>query len=396
MDKKEEEEEKPKDRKTQAFYQNVKEKYNNLKKKSGSHSPSAMIIQKAIPEVNLTIDCCYLSNPYATECFMKRLKTKISDDKWLSYQIESYPAQNAQIAEDVARSTGIKTENIFIGNGATEAISAILNRFIKGKILLMLPTFSPYHEYVNKDTTIYYYPLHKEKDKFSVDLEQLFNFCLMNSINNMVIINPNNPDGSLIVKEEMEESLKRFAFMDNILLDESFIEFTGSEESMIGSFYKFPNLTIIKSMSKIFGIAGIRTGYCVTKAEYVKELLSNGYLWNSNCFAIYFFSLLNDVEFMKEYEEAKTKYNKVLTSFGEQLYEVNPKFRFFKSKANFFLGELVDKSKTVEEFMFYMLCEHGIYIRQCSDKKGLNDRYFRISCRNEEENAKIIQALKEF
>lgn len=394
MEKKEEE--KPKGRKPQTLYQIVKEKYCNLKLKSGSHSPSAMIIQKEIPEVNLTIDCCYLSNPYATECFMKRLKTKISDDKWLSYNIESYPAQNAQIAEDVSRSTGIKTDNIFIGNGATECISAILNRFIKGKILLILPTFSPYHEYVNKDTTIYYYPLHKEKDRFTVDLEQLFNFCLMNSINNMVIINPNNPDGSLIPKAEMEETLKRFAFMDNILLDESFIEFTGGEESMVGSFYKFPNLTIIKSMSKIFGIAGIRTGYCVTKKEYVKELLDNGYLWNSNCFAIYFFSLLNDVEFMKEYEVAKIKYTEVLNKYGDALMNVNPKFKFFKSKANFFLGELVDKEKTVEEFMFYMLVEHGIYIRQCADKKGLNNRYFRISCRNEEENEKIIQALKEF
>ena len=88
---------------------------------------------------------------------MKRLKLAISNEKWLYSQIESYPAQNAQIAEEVAKSIGVKVENIFIGNGATEAISAILNNFIKGKVLIMLPTFSPYYEYINKSTKKYRY-----------------------------------------------------------------------------------------------------------------------------------------------------------------------------------------------------------------------------------------------
>ena len=124
----------------EAMVKKAKDKYYELKSKSGSHSPSALLIQKEIPEVNLTIDCCFLSNPYATEAFMKRLKSAISNEKWLSSRIESYPAQNAQIAELVSKSIGVKAENIFIGNGATEAISAILNNFVKGKILIMLPT----------------------------------------------------------------------------------------------------------------------------------------------------------------------------------------------------------------------------------------------------------------
>ena len=381
----------------EAIIKLAKEKYYELKSKSGSHSPSALLIQKEIPEVNLTIDCCFLSNPYATEAFMRRLKSAISNEKWLSSQIESYPAQNAQIAELVSKSIGVKTENIFIGNGATEAISAILYNFIKGKILIMLPTFSPYYEYINKNTTtIHYYPLIKGEDKYYFNIENLFYYCITNNINNMVIINPNNPDGSLVSKEKMKELLEKFAFMDNIILDESFIEFAGTPESVVPSFYNFKNLTIIRSMSKIFGIAGIRAGFCITKAEYVEHLLNSGYLWNSNCFAIFFFELLNDKEFMEEYEQAKDKYNKELENYGKALETCNPKIKFYKSKANFFLGELLDKDKTVEELMFYMLCEHGIYIRQCADKKGLSDRFFRISSRNEEENKKILEAFKNF
>ena len=261
----------------------------------------------------------------------------------------------------------------------------------------MLPTFSPYYEYINKNTTtIHYYPLIKGEDRYYFDIENLFYYCITNDINNMVIINPNNPDGSLVSKEKMKELLEKCAFMDNIILDESFIEFAGTPESVVPSFYNFKNLTIIRSMSKIFGIAGIRAGFCITKAEYVEHLLNSGYLWNSNCFAIFFFELLNDKEFMEEYEQAKDKYNKELENYGKALETCNPKIKFYKSKANFFLGELLDKDKTVEELMFYMLCEHGIYIRQCADKKGLSDRFFRISSRNEEENKKILEAFKNF
>ena len=186
----------------------IKEKYQLIKQKCGSHSPGASIIEKEIPEIKLNIDCCFLSNPYATEIFEKRLKVAISDDQWLYGQIESYPAQNAQIAEYVAKAIGIKSENIFIGNGATEIISALLNRFVKGKILIMLPTFSPFYEYVNKNTTeIHYYPLVKDKNRFYCDIDRLLIYCNVNDINNIVVINPNNPDGSLIEKGTMKDFL---------------------------------------------------------------------------------------------------------------------------------------------------------------------------------------------
>ena len=261
----------------------AKKKYYELKNKSGSHSPSALLIKKEIPEINLTIDCCFLSNPYATEVFMKHFKSVISNEKFLYSQIESYPAQNSQIAEGIAKYIKVKPENIFIGNGSTESISAILNHFIKGKILIMLPTFSPYYEYVNKNTTtIYYYPLIKGEDKFYFDIDNLFYYCITNNITNIVVINPNNPDGSLVSKQKMKEILDKFTFMDNIIVDESFIEFAGTPESIVPLFYEYNNLTIVRSMSKIFGIAGIRAGFCITKAQYVSNLLTTGYLWNSN------------------------------------------------------------------------------------------------------------------
>jgi len=147
-------------------------------------------------------------------------------------------------------------------------------------------------------------------------------------------------------------------------------------------------------MSKDFGIAGIRAGYAITKASYVTSLLEKGFLWNSSCFAIYFFQLLSDKDFIHDYLVAKERYARILADFSRELMTVNPRIRFYKSKANFFLGELIDSSKSIEDLMLYLLVEHGIYIRQCADKKGLDERYFRISCRREEDNKIIIQALR--
>jgi len=374
----------------------VRKKYLQLKKTSGSHSPSAGTLAREIPEIDLKIDCCYLSNPYATEVFMTRLKSDFANEKWLHGIIESYPAQNRQIAQDLSKAIGVKPENIFIGNGAVEIISGLLTHFIKGKLLIMLPTFSPYHEYVNKETTIHYYPLHRTETSFVLDREHLLNYALTNGINNIVIINPNNPDGSYIERAVLRDFLRQLSFMDNIILDESFIDFAGDNESMTREYYDFPNLTIIKSMSKDFGIAGIRAGYAVTKAEYVTSLLEKGFLWNSSCFAIYFFQLLSDKAFIHDYLVAKERYGKLLQEFSSALEDVNPLLHFYHSKGNYFLGELVDPRYSVEDLMLFLLVEHGIYIRQCADKKGLSDRFFRISCRTEEDNKVIIKALSEW
>ncbi len=97
---------------------------------------------------------------------------------------------------------------------------------------------------------------------------------------------------------------------------------------------------------------------------------------------------------MKTYSEAKKKYNKVLPDYGEAFQKCNSKIKFYKSKANFFLGELINPNYTVEDLMLFLLVENRIYLKMCGDKSGLDDIFFRISCRNEEENAKIIEALK--
>lgn len=271
---------------------------------------------------------------------MKRLKADFANEHWLHDMIESYPAQNRQVAVDLSHAIGVKPQNIFVGNGATEIISGILTNFVKGKILIMLPTFSPYYEYVNKKTTtIHFYPMMKEKDHFTLDHEHLIKYCKTNQINNIVFINPNNPDGSFIDYKDMYGLLSSLSYMDNIILDESFIDFAQGE-SLTKSFYDFDNLIIIKSMSKDFGIAGIRCGYALMKEEYINYLLDTGFLWNSSCFSIYFVQLLSDATFISEYLKAKEKFFGILKQFEKQLMGCNPRLLFYKSNVCFLLLSL--------------------------------------------------------
>jgi histidinol-phosphate/aromatic aminotransferase/cobyric acid decarboxylase-like protein len=156
---------------------------------------------------------------------------------------------------------------------------------------------------------------------------------------------------------------------------------------------KYDNLIIIKSMSKDFGIAGVRSGYVIMKEERVKSLLKNGYLWNINSIAEFFFHLYKDKDFLSEYNLVRKKYISETKKFISELAQLK-NFKIIPSKANFALLEIVN-GKTSEEIMTTLLFEYGIYVRDCSDKVGLKGQYIRVASRSREENKKIIKALND-
>ena len=129
-----------------------------MKKESGTHSPSIFSIKKNIPELEIKIDACFLSNPYATDLFLSYFNKEVYNDTKKTRDIlEFYPSQNNIISKLIAPSIGVPDKQIFIGNGATEVIQAIFHNFVKHKIIIILPTFSPYYEFVKDDTEVIYY-----------------------------------------------------------------------------------------------------------------------------------------------------------------------------------------------------------------------------------------------
>jgi histidinol-phosphate/aromatic aminotransferase/cobyric acid decarboxylase-like protein len=376
--------------------QDIRNKIRCLKEESGSHSPSVSTLLKDIPELAVEVDACFLSNPYATDLFLKHMEDDLIKTGKLREVLEYYPPQVHDVRKYISKATSIPAENIFVGNGAIEVIQALMHRFVRQNICVILPTFSSYYEFAAEGTEVIYYRLRKE-DNFTLNVEQYLAFVRDNNVKNAAIINPNNPNGGYLSREELNCLISGLRHLDNLIIDESFIHFAYesvelfqiSHEEMIK---EYPNLCIVKSMSKDFGIAGIRAGYGVMSREKVVALLSNGYLWNVSGLADYFFKVYADPVFQNAYDVVRKKYIMNTLMFLTQVNALG-NVKAYPSKANFALLEVINGSSSFD-FTLDLLIEHGVYVRDCSDKIGLEGQFVRVASRTFEENLKILAAIK--
>lgn len=371
-------------------------KFKELKSKSGSHSPSIISLMEEMGGNSIKVDACFLSNPYATEVFIDFFEKELVTTKKLHHIIEAYPPQNQEIALYLSQNINIPAENIFIGNGAIEIIQAVLHNFLNGKIVVNIPTFSSYYEYVKNKEDIIFYQLKKENN-YVLDIDNYIDFVKKQKPDTIVLINPNNPNGDYINKEIINRMLNELSFVNNIILDESFIHFAyeNLDLSMIDTYNwlkEYPNLIIVKSMAKDFGIAGIRAGYGIMDNKKVKHLLDTGYLWNVSGLTDYFFKLYSRIDFQKKYDVVRKKYIMNTLMFLNELNRI-PNIKVYPSRANFALVELTDGSNAAE-VMIKLLYSYGVYVRECSDKIGLEGQFLRIASRSFEENIIILEALK--
>jgi histidinol-phosphate/aromatic aminotransferase/cobyric acid decarboxylase-like protein len=373
------------------------ERIKRLKRESGSHSPSAWTLAKLIPELRLKVDACFLSNPYATKLFLMHFHREVIRPRKLRALMELYPSQNRVIATKLARVLEQRPDSIFIGNGAAEIIQAVLHRFTREKILVNLPSFSPYYEFARPDTSIIYNVLRKE-DNFRFDPSAYVELVNRERPDTVVLINPNNPDGGYVPHARMRDLLEALRGVPSVIVDESFIHFaceepTYSYQSVVDEVERFPNLIVVKSMSKDFGVAGIRAGYAVMAPRRVATLLENGYLWNSSGIAEYFFDLYSRSDFQAQYERERIRFIRSSRRFFAALAKIEG-IHTYPSFANFNLVELRN-GLAAEDLVCRLLIRRGIYTRACDDKKGLEaGKFIRIAARSRPENAYIIRSLR--
>lgn len=374
----------------------IAKRISELKNFSGSHSPSLITLVQKIPEIKIKIDACFLSNPYATDVFFGQLQQDLIKNKKLKDFLEYYPSQNEIISEKLASILKFNPERIIVGNGGTELISAIFQNFSKDKILINLPTFSPYYEFAGK-AKVYFHTL-KEEDNFNLNIKNYLERVKKVNPDTVVIINPNNPDGGYVKYSEMTFLLEKLKRIPTVVIDESFIHFAFENknfklQSISKLVKKYPNLIVLKSMSKDFGIAGVRAGYAIMTPERVKKLLKNGFLWNSNGLAEYFFRLYSQKDFWNKYNKARMRYINETQEFFNELNKIK-KIKVIPSMANFALIKLLDNTKA-KDLTLALLIRKGIYVRDCTDKLGLKGEYVRIASRKKKENLKILKALRE-
>ncbi|HRG87768.1 MAG TPA: histidinol-phosphate transaminase [Chitinophagales bacterium] len=373
------------------------EKFNKLKQEAGSHSPSIFTFKQKLPELDIKVDACFLSNPYATDLFLSYFKREVMDTGKIRELLEFYPSQNNVIAELLGDFLKVKPERIFVGNGAIEVIQAVLHNFTHHKILINIPTFSSYYEFVKDGVEIVYNNLKKGND-YRLDTNDLIEKVKNEKPDTVVIINPNNPDGGYISIGNLRTLLAELATVDTVILDESFIHFAYEDSSFDPINTQaltdtYPNLVIIKSMSKDFGIAGVRAGYGVMSEARVAALVKNGYLWNSNGLSEFFFRLYVREDFAKDYEQVRKRYIADTIEFIDALSKIEG-IKVLPSKANFVLVEILGGATSME-FVIALLVKYGIYVRTANDKIGLIGEYIRVASRTKEENALMVNAFKQ-
>lgn len=366
-----------------------------LKDDAGSHSPSIFTLVDQFPNVKIKIDACFLSNPYASDLFFKFFKQDFKNEQEFKNLLQYYPSQNSIVAQIVAKHLDVSSRNVFMGNGAIEVIQAVVHNFVSRKIIINIPTFSSYYEFARDNVEVIYNQLTKKND-FTLDIEKYLQLVKQEQPDTVVLINPNNPDGSYIRYADLVYLIKQLQDVDNIIVDESFIHFAREENDEIKTAVKltdtFDNLIIIKSMSKDFGIAGIRAGYGVMSPAKVDHLLKNGYLWNLSGLAEYFFRVYVQDDFQKMYEKVRIKYINKTQNLIKHLSQIE-RIKVYPSQGNFALIELLEGSTAFDCFN-KLLLENGIYTRNCSDKIGLQGEFLRIASRTKKENKKIVKNMR--
>ncbi|MEX1377206.1 MAG: aminotransferase class I/II-fold pyridoxal phosphate-dependent enzyme [Eubacteriales bacterium] len=305
--------------------------------------------------------------------------------------ILNYPMAQDAICALVGKIINQPLERIVVGNGAAELIKIISGHIAK-KLIIPVPSFNEYTNAAPSNAVVEFpleFPSFRpDVDKFSAEARRI-------NADIAVIVTPNNPTSMLVPKSDIIRLVNKLkAFNCMLIVDESFIDFTKipEENTMESEIDNFSNLAVFKSMSKAYGICGLRIGYMLTSNIKFAETVREGtHIWNINGFAEEFLRLLP--EYKNEFIESCIKVRSDRDKMYKQICEING-MTVYKPDANFIYCRIPDSARSDPEIARDMFVHHNIYVKHCLGKtQPESDRYLRIACRTEDENGKLIKAL---
>ena len=332
------------------------------------------------------LDYCYLVNPYFPSTRMKE-ELKANFDVLLT----EYPSGMGVNAMLAGKYFGIKAEYTVVGNGAAELIKGLMES-IDGKVGVVYPTFE---EYPNrkKYKIIPYMVNHAD---YTYGVNELMEFYESKDVSAILLINPDNPSGNFIPIEQVL-AFANWCRQKEILfiLDESFVDFTEeySQNSLLQDeiLESNPNMIVVKSISKSYGVPGLRLGVMASSnTQYINYMKKDVSIWNINSFAEFYLQIFG--KYQSDYDKACQKFIVERKRFAEQLSSIDF-LRVIPSQANYFLCE-VTKKFTSTELAKVLLNKYNILIKDCQTKNGLqNKNYVRIAIRNKKDNDRLIDIM---
>ncbi|MDR2795883.1 MAG: aminotransferase class I/II-fold pyridoxal phosphate-dependent enzyme [Spirochaetaceae bacterium] len=329
------------------------------------------------------LDYCYLVNPYFP-CDRAISEMKAFFTELLTRYPSGLDTQNLLSS----KLFGLEEDRVLTGNGAAELIRALAPA-VDGPVGIIYPTFNEYAERFCGKQIVSFTP--KDFNYTKDDLTRFSAEC-----NALVLINPDNPSGHYINKKDVLDLAEYFTRKGKtLILDESFIDFCDAEEDkslLIQEVLdRYPALVVIKSLSKSYGIPGLRLGVLASgDRALIASARKNIPIWNINSFAEYFLQIIG--KYQKDYAASCKKIAAERRRFRAALEETGL-IKVFPSQANYFLCKIINGS-SARVLAEKLLSVHNIFIKDLSGKKGIPDAsYIRLAIRGREDNDRLISVL---
>ena len=331
------------------------------------------------------LDFCYLVNPYfPPEQMLNEMKAYFSE------LLTNYPSGLNVQNLLMAKMYNLDQENVLTGNGAAELIRAA-SKVIRDKTGIIYPTFNEYSESLAGVEQV---PFRTESLNYGInELTEWSSKCEM-----LILINPDNPSGNYIPQKDIIRLLGTLKAQNKkLLLDESFVDFCDIEEGSLlrqAILDEYPNLIVIKSLSKSYGIPGLRLGLLASgDRAFIQNVRRQIPIWNINSFAEYFLQIIG--KYAKDYKLACRRITEERRRFHAEL-EKTGLFKVYPSQANYFLCKLKDGLNALD-LSRYLLETHEIFIKDLGGKKGFPDgSWIRLAVRNQHDNDILIEKLECF
>lgn len=333
------------------------------------------------------LDYCYLVNPYFPTPKMKD-ELRSNFDTLLT----EYPSGMGVNSLIAGKCFGVKAKHIVVGNGAAELIKSLMST-MKGRLGVVYPTFEEYPNRLEAERIVRFVP---SSEDFHYTVDELMAYFEAHPVENLLLINPDNPSGNYIKYSDLLRLIDWAGTRGcRLVIDESFADFSEEfpENTLLHDdvLERNPHLCVMKSISKSYGVPGLRLGVLASgDEEIISHLKKDVSIWNINSFAEFFLQIYSKYD--SDYKRSSAKFIAERERFRTELAAV-PSLEVFDSQANYFLCRLTG-TLTSAELAVRLLSDYGILIKDCSTKKGFEGRnYIRIAIRNREDNSRLVKAL---
>ena len=335
------------------------------------------------------LDFCYLVNPFFGESrIVEEMKANFGT------LVSEYPSGLKVNTLLASKCWGVKEDYIVPGNGAAELIKELMG-ILPGTLGIVRPTFEEYPNRRSTEDLVTFIP---DRPDYRYTADDLKDFFGRNHADNILVINPDNPSGNFIPANDLL-SLAEWCGErgTRLIVDESFVDFSDGyvHNTLLHDriLEEYPHLVVLKSISKSYGVPGIRLGIlCSADMELMASIRKSLSIWNINSFAEFFMQIFTKYE--KDYHRACTRFAEERDRFGRELSGI-PFLHVMPSQANYFLCRILPPY-TAGGLVLTMLKRFDILTRDCSTKAGLDGgQYMRIAVRSREDNDRLLAAFRQ-